>query len=150
MHALTAAHREVPLGTWIDVENLDNGRRVRVKVNDRGPFIRGRILDLSYGAAQKLGMVEAGLARVEIQVVERGQGKRAASSYVVQVGSFRERRNADALVVELGGRFEGVAVRQVDGYHRVQVGSLSSSSEAEELRRQLHAMGFEGFVVGLP
>lgn len=68
MNKLTAAHRTLPLGLTAKVTNLDNGRSVRVRINDRGPFVEGRILDLSYGAAKKLGMVEAGLARVRIEI----------------------------------------------------------------------------------
>jgi rare lipoprotein A (peptidoglycan hydrolase) len=66
MNALTAAHRTLPLGSRVLVHNLDNDRRVVVRINDRGPFIQGRDIDLSYGAARQLGMVPDGLARVEI------------------------------------------------------------------------------------
>ena len=68
MNKLTAAHRTLPLGLTAKITNLDNGRTVKVKINDRGPFIDGRVLDLSYGAAKKLGMVDAGLARVRIEI----------------------------------------------------------------------------------
>jgi rare lipoprotein A len=70
MHALTAAHRALPLGTVIRVTNVANGRSVRVRVNDRGPYIRGRVLDLSYGAAHQLGMIRPGLAKVTIEIVD--------------------------------------------------------------------------------
>ncbi|MBI2469248.1 MAG: septal ring lytic transglycosylase RlpA family protein [Candidatus Rokubacteria bacterium] len=66
MHALTAAHRSLPLGVCVEVVHLRNGRRVFVRVNDRGPYIPGRAIDLSYGAARELNMVEDGLARVRI------------------------------------------------------------------------------------
>ncbi len=70
MNGLTAAHRELPLGTIVKVTHLDNGRSVVVKVNDRGPFIEGRILDLSLGAAREIEMVEAGVARVKIEILK--------------------------------------------------------------------------------
>ncbi len=70
MHGLTAAHRELPLGTVIRVTHLNNGRSVVVKVNDRGPFIEGRILDLSLGAAIEIDMVEEGVARVKIEILK--------------------------------------------------------------------------------
>ena len=70
MNALTAAHRELPLGTIVRVTNLGNGRSVIVKVNDRGPIIEGRILDLSLGAARVLDMVEQGVAEVSIFIVK--------------------------------------------------------------------------------
>ena len=70
MNGLSAAHRELPLGTIIRVTHLSNGKSVVVKVNDRGPFIEGRILDLSLGAAKKLDMVDEGVARVKIEIVK--------------------------------------------------------------------------------
>jgi len=70
MYDFTAAHRALPLGSVIRVTNVSNGRSVRVRVNDRGPYIRGRVLDLSYAAAYRLGMVRSGLARVQIEIVE--------------------------------------------------------------------------------
>ena len=73
MNGLTAAHRELPLGTLIRVTNLNNGRSVVVKVNDRGPFVAGRILDLSLGAARKLDMVQDGVAWVKIEIVKAVQ-----------------------------------------------------------------------------
>ncbi len=69
MHRLTAAHRALSFGTLVEVTNLSNGRSVRVRVNDRGPYVRGRVLDLSYAAAQRIGMVRKGLARVKIEIV---------------------------------------------------------------------------------
>jgi rare lipoprotein A len=70
MHALTAAHRTLPFNTWLEVTNLDNGKRVEVRITDRGPFVRGRIIDLSMGAADRLGMVRAGLAKVRLKVIK--------------------------------------------------------------------------------
>ena len=71
MHALTAAHRTLPLGSYARVKNLDNGRSVVVKINDRGPHARRRMIDLSYAAAQEIRMVNAGTARVEVEPVSR-------------------------------------------------------------------------------
>ena len=70
MRQLTAAHRTLPLGTRLRVANLENGRIVRVRVNDRGPYVTDRILDLSYGAARALDMVERGVARVRLEITE--------------------------------------------------------------------------------
>lgn len=78
MYAMTAAHASLPFGMVVEVTNLENDRTVRVRINDRGPFKDGRVIDLSYAAARKLGMVRQGLARVRIRAVrpgsERGQG----------------------------------------------------------------------------
>ena len=70
MNGISAAHRELPLGTIIRVTHLGNGKSIIVKVNDRGPFIKGRILDLSLGAAKKLDMVNEGVAKVKIEIVK--------------------------------------------------------------------------------
>lgn len=78
MYAMTAAHRELPLPSYVEVENLDNGREITVRVNDRGPFARNRIIDLSYAAAAKLGILEEGTAPVEIRTVETSATTRAA------------------------------------------------------------------------
>lgn len=75
---LTAAHRSLPFGTLVRVTNLANGRRVVVVVNDRGPFVRGRVIDVSVPAARRLGIVRRGLARVRLEVVRRGPGPRGA------------------------------------------------------------------------
>ena len=80
MHAFTAAHRSLPLGTRVLVTNVKNDRSVEVRINDRGPFIRGRILDLSYAAARELGSLEDGAFRVKLRVLEEPAGARAGSS----------------------------------------------------------------------
>ena len=70
MHKLTAAHKKLPFGTVVEVTNLKNGKKVKVRINDRGPFVKGRIIDLSYAAAKKIGIIEAGVARVRIKIVK--------------------------------------------------------------------------------
>jgi rare lipoprotein A len=70
MHAMTAAHRTLPFGATVRVKNLDNGRSVTVRINDRGPFVEGRIIDLSYAAARRIDLLDAGLASVEVQVID--------------------------------------------------------------------------------
>ena len=70
MHALTAAHRTLPFNTWLEVTNLQNGKRVEVRINDRGPFVDGRIIDLSMGAAEKIDMVRAGIVKVRVKVIK--------------------------------------------------------------------------------
>ena len=68
-YAMTAAHRKLPLGTQVRVTNLRNGREVEVEINDRGPYVQGRIIDLSKAAAQKLGLLDPGIARVRVEVI---------------------------------------------------------------------------------
>ncbi|TKJ40294.1 septal ring lytic transglycosylase RlpA family lipoprotein [candidate division LCP-89 bacterium B3_LCP] len=77
MNGISAAHKTLPLGTVVKVKNLDNGKSLNVRINDRGPFVKGRIIDLSLGAAQVIDMVVAGTARVRIEVIEWGTGKGA-------------------------------------------------------------------------
>lgn len=85
---LTAAHRELPFGTWVRVENLENGRTVRVRITDRGPFVDDRIIDLSRAAARNLGLIGPGTGRVRIEVVD------VAGCHAVQVASFADRSAA--------------------------------------------------------
>lgn len=152
MHGMTAAHRELPLGTVVDVRNLENGRKVRVEINDRGPFVRGRIIDLSYGAAKKLGMAEAGLAKVEIQVVAVGEGKPGPArtfKYTVQAGAFRDKNNALATLKRLTRDHPEAQLVTADGWHRVRVGTFRKRADAEQLARRLKRAGFAAMVVGL-
>lgn len=152
MYQLSAAHKELPLDTIIHVKNLDNGRSVELRVNDRGPFVRGRVLDLSYGAAKKLGMVEVGLARVEIRVVKVGDGLPGPSRltrYTIQLGAFREERNARELHGKVAVHFPDVQIRSEGDLHRVRLGRYSERAEAEKLRRQLQRRGFDAVVVPL-
>jgi len=69
MHGLTCAHKTLPFNTWLQVTNLSNGRKVIVRVNDRGPYVEGRIIDLSYGSAKELDMLETGVQEVEIEIL---------------------------------------------------------------------------------
>ncbi len=147
MHGMTAAHRTMPFGTRIRVKNRENGRVVNVKVNDRGPFIKGRTLDLSLGAAKVLGMVESGVVPVEIRVIGRSpgrSGRRAAGrpeAYTVQVGAFVRQENAYLLKRTLEKRYRPVSIvtARVMGrdYYRVRVGRLGSEREASRLAARL-------------
>lgn len=84
MNAMTAAHRKLPFGTWVRVERLDNGRQVVVRINDRGPFIKGRVIDLSRAAARRLGILGAGVASVRIIPLQKGAGRKSKSKRVTR------------------------------------------------------------------
>ena len=102
MYALTAAHKTLPLPTYLKVKNLENGRVVIVKVNDRGPFHTSRILDLSFGAATKLGIFPKGTAMVEIEALSvPGAAKNHQAHYYLQAGAFSTRQNAEMLRQQL-------------------------------------------------
>jgi len=147
MHAMTAAHKTLPLGVYVRVTHLQNGRSVTVRVNDRGPFVAGRIIDLSYAAAQKLAIVDAGTAPVQVQALgyrqsDRGQVTYAQprsydiGSFSVQVGAFSVRENAYRLAAQLrqGYGKADVQAAVVNGrqLYRVRVGDYHSLERAEQ------------------
>ncbi|MCP3687296.1 MAG: septal ring lytic transglycosylase RlpA family protein [Gammaproteobacteria bacterium] len=162
MHAMTAAHKTLPLPSYVRVKNLTNGRSVVVKVNDRGPFVDDRIIDLSYAAATKLGVVGPGTAAVEVSVLnspsqnaERpvvrtiplaGNAAEDAPLFI-QMGSFGSAANADNLVRELHDANEKtVIVSQLKTssglFYRVRVGPLFHIEEANAVLRRLNSKGF--------
>src|ERR1039458_6440212 len=103
MEKMTAAHRTLPFHTWVRVYDLDNNRTVEVRITDRGPFVDGRIIDVSHAAARQLEMIGPGVARVRIEVI-RTPPITAQGLFAVQVGAFRNRANAE----RLRSRMEGV------------------------------------------
>jgi peptidoglycan lytic transglycosylase len=154
MYDMTAAHRTLPFGTQVRVHDLDNGRDVSVRINDRGPFVNGRIIDLSYAAAKAMGMLGAGTAMVRLEILNPTVLE-TPGIFAVQVGAFRERSNADRLRDRIAERFQPVIIQSFDRgdglYHRVRVGQESSEAAARELARQLVEAGLatETFVVRL-
>lgn len=163
MYAMTAAHKTLPLGTSVRVYNLANGRQTVVRINDRGPFVQGRIIDLSYSAANKLGVVGPGTAPVKIvalgypeqdaggQIVYRSIASNPVSSYAVQVASFSSGANAQRLAAELRSRFGAASVyrSQVNGsdFFRVRVGKYASLDAAESARLSIEGHGFNNCLV---
>jgi rare lipoprotein A len=150
MHDLTAAHRELPLGSRVRVTNLENRKTVEVEINDRGPFVRGRIIDLSYAAADRLKMVEQGTALVRIDVLSLPR-MRPARLYRVQLGAFtapERARNLARKVTPLVHDPVEVVRGPCGGRqcYRVQTGNFSSREEADALCRRLEREGYEGFI----
>ena len=150
MEQMTAAHRTLPFGTRIRVENLGNGREAEVRVNDRGPFVEGRILDLSRAAARDLQMIGPGTARVRLRVVA-APDRPAEGFFAVQVGSFRSRDNAERLRKRLEREHGVAALEPYDSprglFYRVLVGRLNDGAGAEALAARLRSAGLAGFVV---
>ncbi|HEY5649085.1 MAG TPA: septal ring lytic transglycosylase RlpA family protein [Nitrospiria bacterium] len=153
MHKLTAAHRLMPLGTIVRVTHRKNGRSVKVKVNDRGPFIRGRNLDLSYGAAKRLDMVKTGTAPVMIEVLRPPENSKKSSGrrYTVQVGAFKSHASAKKLAEDLSLDFSHVyLVKDPEGgrdVYRVRVGSKREKTSAISLAGRLsREKGLDTFV----
>ncbi len=159
MYAMTAAHRTLPFNTRVRVHDLDNGRSVDVRINARGPFIRGRIIDLSYAAAKAVGMAGAGTAHVELEIQNPDvvYGPSAAPGvYAVQVGAFRDENNATRLKALIEPHFGPVLVQTYNSpqeglLYRVRAGNLSSEATAEMLAADLKQAGLvtETYVVRL-
>ncbi len=143
-YGLSAAHRTLPFGTRLTVTNLANGSSVVVKVNDRGPFAKDRILDLSYGAAKAIGLVGPGTGIVQIELVD---GAAPPPRFTVQVGAFAESERAEDLLARLVGTFPEMYVQTDGTWHRVQVGTFTARDQAEGLRRELAALGIPAFVI---
>jgi rare lipoprotein A len=149
-HQLTAAHRTLPFGTVVEVHNLDNGRRVRVRINDRGPFAHRRIIDLSRAAAEELEMIGPGTARVELIVIALGDGEPPGGGrYTVQIAAFGDSERAEALRATVAPSYPAAAVRSDGTWHRVQVGEFDHRRAAEHLRRELARLGYAALVVTL-
>src|SRR3984957_8423308 len=104
METMVAAHRTLPFNTWVRVYDLDNSKTVEVRIIDRGPFIDGRIIDLSHAAAQAIDMVGPGTANVRMEVIAVPAGV-APAIYVVQVGAFQSRAVAERLQAQIAGQY---------------------------------------------
>ena len=160
MYAMTAAHKTLPLPTWVRVTNLDNSKSVVVKVNDRGPFHAGRIIDLSYTAASKLDVLARGTASVEVVAIT---SKEAVAGEMdpplsmqfpawVQVGAFSSRQNASRLQRRLqeqagiAGRIK--ALEQVPGsVYRVWLGPVNDAGQLRQISEKLPEWGIEAYRV---
>ena len=149
MYGISAAHRTLPLGTTIRVTNLDNYKSIKVRVNDRGPFARNRVLELSYGAAKELGYVAQGTARVKIEALEPIEDP--GGQYTVQAALFAEAENARMLRDRLSKRFEVISIvpfeSNVGKFFCVQVGAYASEEKAEIIAGKLMMEGLEPIVV---
>jgi rare lipoprotein A len=148
---LTAAHRSLPFGSLVRVVALENGKSVEVIVNDRGPHVDGRIIDLSFAAAKAIDLVGPGVARVRISVLGL-EGPLAERRWRVQSGSFTEERRARELAVLLQAEgYSPVVISPFeDGgviYHRVWTGEFRERDGAESLARRMARDGHHGFVV---
>jgi len=162
MYAMTAAHRSLPLPTYVRVTNLQNGRQIVVKVNDRGPFHQNRIIDLSYAAAHKLGIAGRGTGLVEVVAITPGQSTPAPTRVTtappttnnghpglyLQVGAFINQINAerlrDRLVQASLGRVHVLsAVAGNRPVYRVRLGPLGTVDQADRLARTLTSLGYD-------
>ena len=154
MYAMTAAHRTLPFGTAVRVHDLENSRDVVVRINDRGPFVEGRIIDLSYAAAQSMHMPSIAPVRLEILGLGSQPGGELGV-FGVQVGAFRDRRNAERLKALIESRFAPVVIQDFDRgdglFFRVRVGREATEEAARTLGQNLRRanLASETFVVRL-
>ena len=156
MYGRTSAHKLLPLGTTVRVTNLANGQVVFCRINDRGPFVEGRIIDLSYSLARDLGVAEQGTALVRLEAVEGPGGSRPPGPvlegpFTWQVGAFTVSANAEALANSLRAEFRGVTIELYDRgdarFQRVRVGTYRTASEAETSHGALLKRGFAPILV---
>ncbi|MBN2381744.1 septal ring lytic transglycosylase RlpA family protein [bacterium] len=161
MYEMTCAHKTLPLGTLVKIESLETGKSVVVRVNDRGPFVRGRDFDLSYGAARKLGLVEAGVFEIYFECIDfgkTGDGKRWSEelprqNFAVQIGSFSNESNARELKKKLSRSYSDILISSFSNgktvFYRVRVGCYQSKQDAEQALIELENEGYPGLIVAL-
>jgi rare lipoprotein A len=134
MRQLTAAHRTLPFGSMVHVRSLSNDRQIIVRINDRGPFSRGRVLDLSHGAASRLGMIGQGTHLVELKVIAYHGGSDDVGALWIQVASFGDRGLARAFMKKLTEAYREVRLITIElpigTRYRVQVGRFTTEQEA--------------------
>ena len=152
MHHLTAAHRTLPLGSIAVVRSLTSGRQVTVRINDRGPFARGRVLDLSLAGAQAIGMTGNGTDQIELKVIGYSPRPEGMGVLRVQVGAFADLENARVLFAQVRSEVQGGRILQVDlaegRRYRVQVGQFMMEADAQTASSRLdRKFNLQSFVV---
>lgn len=155
MHKLTAAHQNLPFHTLVEVENLENKKKVLVRINDRGPFLKNRIIDLSLQAAQRLEMIEKGTAEVNIRVLrwggialDGGSSLNGCQECYVQAGAFSIRENAEDMLLTLNEILPDLAFRIAleSGMFKIISQKLTSALACREAIKKLAAYHLEGFI----
>jgi rare lipoprotein A len=156
MYAMTAAHKTLPLPSYVRVTNLRNGRSVTVRVNDRGPFVANRLIDLSYTAAAKLDMLREGTTFVEVRALEPGQpdnltriAETPPPALYVQAGAFADPNNAQRAIKRLQAAgvtraFIAPPANDKPILYKVRVGPINGVTEFDQLAAKLATLGFSG------
>jgi rare lipoprotein A len=161
MYDATAAHKTLPMNTYLLVKNLENGREITVRVNDRGPFHQGRIIDMSKTGASKLGFIEQGTAKVRITALGEATTSRKAGletrrfkehadfrrgEFYIQIGSFADQNNARRLKDKMLAAGRKSVIQKFDRgdqiFFRVQVWASTSLTSAEQVEKELNKAGF--------
>ena len=153
MFALTAAHPTLPFHTLVRVTNLENGKRVELRINDRGPFAEGRVIDLSYTGAQTIDMLGKGTARVAVEATLLADGRASPleGTFAIQVGAFAEKENAERFQRDLAQRYSRVRTvsRETNqkSIYRVRLGAFRTEEEARSYLALLKRDHISGMVV---
>ena len=145
MEKMTAAHRTLPFNTWVRVYDLDNNRTTEVRITDRGPFVGGRIIDLSHAAARELELIGPGVARVRVEVI-RAPAIAAQGLFAVQVGAFRDRANAERLRSRMEARYGAARLlvrAENPSVWRVLVGAEATEDGANRLAERIRQESIE-------
>lgn len=152
MEEFTAAHRTLPFGTWVRVQNLKNGKTVDVRITDRGPFVPGRIIDLSRAAARRIGMIGPGTTKVRLEIISAPAALEKSEYFAVQVGAFRRKANARRLREVMEQRYGTARVVYRDGnpsLWRVLVGNSPRLNAMAALANKIRSEYGPAFVVRL-
>ncbi|KHA60004.1 lipoprotein [Vibrio variabilis] len=148
MYSMTAAHKTLPLPSYVEVTNQDNGKKAIVRVNDRGPFHPGRIIDLSYAAATKLDVIKTGTANVSIRVIKvdkptEAHKQQALPKFVVQVASSQHSQRVQTLAQELGQKLAVESyVGSENDVHRVLLGPFNDYMQTQKTLEQVKTLGY--------
>ena len=149
-YELTAAHPTLPLGSRVMVTNLNTRQAIEVLVNDRGPFVGGRLIDLSYAAARSIGVYEPGTAPVRIEVLSAAAPVLAVA-YAVQLGSYADAARAVALKAQVLGRFPDVYISPMETgllrYYQVRLGPFPRQEEAATRAQEVAGAGMQAIIV---
>jgi rare lipoprotein A len=159
MYKLTAAHKQLPFNTLVEVENTRNRKKVLVRINDRGPFVKQRIIDLSYKAAQRIGMAETGTAPVALRIVSAQQSPPPnnqktpgltppQNTYFIQAGAYRDHSNAQRILRRIQSADPGLefSVSRDNGLYKIVSRRVKSRTEAQKAKRQLDRLGIDSFI----
>jgi len=152
MEKLTAAHRTLPFGTWVRVTNVSNEKSVEVRITDRGPFVGGRIIDLSHAAAEAIDMIGPGVARVRLDIISAPALATAENWYAVQAGAFREKERAEILRTSLEREYGSARLVFRGGdvpLWRVLIGREPNEESADVLAQKVRQEAGAAFVVRL-
>ncbi|WP_291348357.1 septal ring lytic transglycosylase RlpA family protein [Desulfobacula sp.] len=160
MHAMTAAHKTLPMNTWVSVHNLKNNRKIVVRINDRGPFVYGRIIDLSYTGAKRIGITGAGTGKVRVTALGRATSYSKKTkdpiafkpvdywkgNLTVQVGAFQVKVNAERYRYKLSKTYQNAHITTFTDdrgtFYRVRIGRFTNLKDAIRFSEKIIAQGF--------